>query len=1266
VIGKVCAAPRGGGSAKGAVEYILCYSTTQKGASREDQLIERDALYAEALSRDDMGAGAIWSPESGHGIRPSSIYAHGVSSLASAALEMQAVASANPRVREAATHIVISLGDGIERSDAEFVAGVRDVLAKIGAGDLQYVVAVHRDTGNLHAHVAVGNVHPITHQAWDRTQLHSRLSRAEREVEIDRGWEHDRGIYVVRDEGLLTERIDRSTRAERRAWKGERRAHAHETRRFEMYETREQDFTRYVDASVAPRMRSAIDRDEEATVPPSWSEMHLVAERYGARISLDKKTGAIQLIEQQAPEDQPLIRIDGARVNLGEHIGQEHLDKLGEYLDREQAEVAFADALTSDPGIVSRRLSLESSTIDADDMARYIGTRVEDAGEIERLVEHVQHADSTLRLLSADGEQPVYTTAEIDVIEGDLATRFDPMANARDEAFDQAALDKAIAKVERRGGITLDDEQRSALGLLRGKLAVIEAPAGSGKTTIMAAATIYAAATNRDIVGITIGQAAADRLTAESGMRAMNSALALSMEASGNEVIPHGGIVTIEEAGMADSRTFGWIVRTAQERGTQVFVIGDTGQLQPVAAGAAMRMATEATQAAGQYAGLRNIHRHSNAWHRDVNLLLSDGIHERDEEKIESALKALDKYDAITFASTRDDTIDEAVRDYLAVKDEGKTALIVASDRDTVRHLNEQIRSDIGMVGGAKYATANGTRELLVGDRFIFRENSRRMKVLNGTTGEVVDTGKKITIKTDDGKLVKFDPTEYQQWDHGYATTVYSAQGATVDAVVGILDPSASAELAYVAITRARHSVSMYAAKTNFAGIDDLAEHIADRIRLKTTSRTFDELLTRTGGPDNIVAVNARAQQDALNHPLRPEYEQSEARKSAQRTKLVKAANTRAKGKIAALAGMPLADIIEARKKIIKQQRREVLSANKRHAPTDFGAFVHDATKTTSVTTTTPHVTTPPATERQTMNAPINQPQTQAQREAKLKAQQAAKRKPVAMAPFMPSFARGGGIGARSGGSSPSIPLTPGDEHRRAMAHMHGSAGKHEQALHLSQLQRNWKTPAKATAQATTTQMPQAKTSQSQAKPAQVPQARLTPGQPASDAKIKAAREAYLSHQRETMIRVDGVWRDKPQQAQSQAAPQAKPAQPKTRREPPVALNGKPVSAARVPWALDALKAKGERQVAVSGSPAQKPGVFRAMAGRGMSLPPAQQRTADGPVFRAASQQVASQRASANPRVAATMKSAAQSQTSAKAAQQAPAPAPRQAQGRSR
>ncbi len=1266
MFGKIASAPRGGGSARGAVEYILCYASTAKGASREEQLAERDALYAEALSRDDMGAGAIWSPESGHGIRPSSIYAHGVSSLASAAMEMQSVASANPRAREAATHIIISLGDGIERSDAEFVAGVRDVLAKIGAGDLQYVVAVHRDTGNLHAHVAVGNVHPITHQAWDRTQLHSRLSRAEREVEIDRGWEHDRGIYVVRDEGLLTERIDRSTRAERRAWKGERRAHANETRRFEMYSTREQDFARYVDASVAPRMRSAIDRDEEAAVPPSWSEMHLVAERYGARISRDKKTGAIQLIEQQAPEDQPLVRIDGARVNLGGHLDQEHLDKLGEYLDREQAEVAFADALTSDPGIVSRRLSLESSTIDADDMARYIGTRVEDAGEIERLVEHVQHTDSTLRLLSPDGEQPVYTTAEIDAIEGDLATRFDSMASARDEAFDQSAIDKAIAKVERRWGITLDDEQRSALGLLRGKLAVIEAPAGAGKTTIMAAATIYAAATNRDIVGITIGQAAAERLTAESGMRAMNSALALSMEASGDEVIPHGGIVTIEEAGMADSRTFEWIVRTAQERGAQVVVIGDTGQLQPVAAGAAMRMATEATQAAGQYAGLRSIHRHSNAWHRDANLLMSDGIHERDELKIESALKALDKHDAITFVETRDDTIDEAARAYLAAKDEGQTALIVASDRDTVRHLCEQIRSDLGMVGGAKYATANGTRELLVGDRFIFRENSRRMKVLNGTTGEVVDTGNKITIKTDDGKLVDFDPRKYQQWDHGYATTVHSAQGATVDAVVGILDPSASAELAYVAITRARHSVSMYAAQTNFAGIDDLAEHIADRVRLKTTSRTFDELLAKTGGPDNIVAVNARAQQDARNHPLRPEYERIEASKSSQRTKLVKASNMRAKGKIAALAGMPLADIIEARKKIIKQQRREVLSANKRHAPTDFGAFVHDATKTTSDTKTTLNVT-PPAKERQTIMATPNTPiiETKAQREAtKLKAQQAAKRKNVALTPFMPRFARSGGIGARSGGSAPSIPLTPGDEQRRAMANMHGSAGKHEQALHLSQMQRNWKTPTKAAPaqqQAKPVQMPQAKPSRSaQARPTQVP---LTPGQPASDAKIKAAREAYLRHQSETMTRVDGVWRDKPK---SQTAPQAKPVQPKTRREPPVALNGKPVSVARAPKALDAMKAKGERQVAVSATPAQKKGVFAAMAGRGMSLPPAQQRTADGPVFRAASQQVAQQRAQQNPRAAQTLKSAAQSQTSAKAVQQSPAPQPKQAPGRSR
>src|SRR3979411_2593434 len=122
-VGKRCAPPRGGGSARNAIYYLLAEELTAKVEHRKvndpiqpEQREGLSALMAEACTRPDRGADVIWSPTTGDGIRPSSIYTRGVTSLYTADIEIQAVAGTQTRCKSPVAHFIIQCGVRPQRS----------------------------------------------------------------------------------------------------------------------------------------------------------------------------------------------------------------------------------------------------------------------------------------------------------------------------------------------------------------------------------------------------------------------------------------------------------------------------------------------------------------------------------------------------------------------------------------------------------------------------------------------------------------------------------------------------------------------------------------------------------------------------------------------------------------------------------------------------------------------------------------------------------------------------------------------------------------------------------------------------------------------------------------------------------------------------------------------------------------------------------------------------------------------------------------------
>ncbi|UIT53451.1 relaxase/mobilization nuclease domain-containing protein (plasmid) [Xylella fastidiosa subsp. fastidiosa] len=122
---------------------------------------------------------------------------HNCLSIATAASEMKAVAVQNPRVKDPVYHIVLSWPSSELPTDEEAFDSGRYAIAALSMADHQYVFAVHRDTDNVHLHIAVNRVNPHTFVAVYPQRDYFKLDHAMREIELRYGWQHDKGPYAV-------------------------------------------------------------------------------------------------------------------------------------------------------------------------------------------------------------------------------------------------------------------------------------------------------------------------------------------------------------------------------------------------------------------------------------------------------------------------------------------------------------------------------------------------------------------------------------------------------------------------------------------------------------------------------------------------------------------------------------------------------------------------------------------------------------------------------------------------------------------------------------------------------------------------------------------------------------------------------------------------------------------------------------------------------------------------------------------------------------
>jgi hypothetical protein len=114
--------------------------------------------------------------------------------------EIEAAILLNKRCKNPLKHIVLSFGSE-NLSNKEVRKAVKVFLKHLGFEHNQAVIAVHRNTGNLHAHIELNRIaYDVERDKYLVNRVNffqSQMHLAARKMELELGLNHDNGIYLV-------------------------------------------------------------------------------------------------------------------------------------------------------------------------------------------------------------------------------------------------------------------------------------------------------------------------------------------------------------------------------------------------------------------------------------------------------------------------------------------------------------------------------------------------------------------------------------------------------------------------------------------------------------------------------------------------------------------------------------------------------------------------------------------------------------------------------------------------------------------------------------------------------------------------------------------------------------------------------------------------------------------------------------------------------------------------------------------------------------
>jgi conjugative relaxase-like TrwC/TraI family protein len=348
------------------------------------------------------------------------------------------------------------------------------------------------------------------------------------------------------------------------------------------------------------------------------------------------------------------------------------------------------------------------------------------------------------------------------------------------------------------------------------QVSVLVAPAGTGKTTTLAAAVRAWQASGVHVLALAPSARAAKELTDATGLPADTVAKYLCEQnrfpIDTRYQLAPGGVVIVDEASMLATKDLHSLKGDVEAAGGKLLLVGDSAQIGAIdSAGGMLPVLADRLGAPS----LTQVHRFRHAWERIASLQLRAG----NPVAIETYLD----HDRIHPIDADADPYEAILADYQRLKADGSRVLLLARTHDDVDQLNTHARQHAvtaGEVRGEPLLTAAGDQDWRAGDRLRVTRNDRRISVgadhvRNGDVFTVTGaTPDGLTVQRLDSAEVALLPTDYltEHARYGWASTIDAAQGATVDHTLLLARPGMDRARLYVGLTRGRVSNHLYLA----------------------------------------------------------------------------------------------------------------------------------------------------------------------------------------------------------------------------------------------------------------------------------------------------------------------------------------------------------------------------------------------------------------------------------------------------------------------
>lgn len=368
---------------------------------------------------------------------------------------------------------------------------------------------------------------------------------------------------------------------------------------------------------------------------------------------------------------------------------------------------------------------------------------------------------------------------------------------------------------------TFNSEQEKAFYTLTSidRISLLNGSAGTGKSYVLSAVSEAYKESDYQVHGIALQAITAKAIATDCDIPSSTIASFLAKYESGNLEVNNKTVLILDEAGMVGSRDMQKLLMIVERHHAQIKLVGDSYQLNAVMAGSAFNHIQQNLDHKNT-ASLENIQRQRSSEMKEASQHLS-------KHNVDQALEIYKALDKVNEYESHELALVKTIQSWSL--DQGESKLMLAHSNRDVNELNAMARSILIKDGklsaeSHKVSTYKGEIDLALGDKIVFKKNDKHLNVSNGETAKVIgfeldkqQNIKSMMVESDQGgKISKIDLDSYQHFKHGYANTIHSSQGMTVENAYILASENMNANLTYVALTRHKGNVELNYSATAF------------------------------------------------------------------------------------------------------------------------------------------------------------------------------------------------------------------------------------------------------------------------------------------------------------------------------------------------------------------------------------------------------------------------------------------------------------------